>query len=96
MMERHQQPGPARLITVVQVVGQRSIKVHGLAPVTDSIDVVLHYDDAAPHVPSEKVEKTRAAAAENGIGLVVCASGGSTTGLAKAVALTLSCRYGRL
>ncbi|EMY36206.1 maleylacetate reductase, partial [Arthrobacter crystallopoietes BAB-32] len=36
----------------------------------------------------EKAEKARAAAAEHGIDLLVCVGGGSTTGLAKAIALT--------
>ncbi|CCQ44433.1 alcohol dehydrogenase IV [Pseudarthrobacter siccitolerans] len=60
-----------------------------LASVTDAIKVALHHHDVAPHVPLEKAEKARAAAAENNIDLLVCAGGGSTTGLAKAVALTL-------
>lgn len=60
-----------------------------LAGVTDTIDVALHYDDVAPHVPLDKAEKARAAAAEKAIDLIVCAGGGSTTGLAKAIALTL-------
>lgn len=60
-----------------------------VAGVTAEIDVALHYDDVAPHVPLEKAEKARAAAAEHGIDLLVCAGGGSTTGLAKAIALTL-------
>jgi maleylacetate reductase len=72
----------------VMVISSAS-EARRLAAVTDSINVTLHYDDVAPHVPPEKAEKARAAAAENGIDLVVCAGGGSTTGLAKAVALTL-------
>lgn len=49
---------------------------------------VLFYDDVAPHVPMDKAEKARAAAGELGIDLIVSIGGGSTTGLAKAVALT--------
>ncbi|MCW2134391.1 maleylacetate reductase [Arthrobacter sp. VKM Ac-2550] len=56
--------------------------------VTADISVALDYDDVAPHVPIEKAEKARAAAAEHGIDLLVCVGGGSTTGLAKAIALT--------
>ncbi|UZX03313.1 maleylacetate reductase [Arthrobacter sp. CDRTa11] len=52
------------------------------------IDVVLYYNDVAPHVPVGKAEKARAAALAHGIDLVVCVGGGSTTGLAKAIALT--------
>jgi maleylacetate reductase len=56
--------------------------------ITGGIDVALHYDDVAPHVPIEKAAKARAAAAERGIDLLICVGGGSTTGLAKAIALT--------
>ena len=56
--------------------------------VAAGIEVALKYDDVAPHVPIEKAEKARAAAAEHGIDLLVCVGGGSTTGLAKAIALT--------
>jgi maleylacetate reductase len=59
------------------------------AAVSRKIDVTLNYDDVAPHVPIEKAEKARAAAVEHGIGLLVSIGGGSTTGLAKAVAMTL-------
>ncbi|MHA6969342.1 maleylacetate reductase (plasmid) [Glutamicibacter bergerei] len=58
------------------------------AAVTRDIEVALNYDDVAPHVPIEKAEKARVAAAEHGIDLLVCIGGGSTTGLAKAVAMT--------
>lgn len=56
--------------------------------VTERITVALRYDDVAPHVPIAKAEKARAAAREYGIDLLVCIGGGSTTGLAKAIALT--------
>lgn len=56
--------------------------------ITTGIDVALHHDDVAPHVPVAKADKARAAAQEHGIDLLVCVGGGSTTGLAKAVALT--------
>ena len=56
--------------------------------ITAGIGVALTYDDVAPHVPVAKSEKARAAAAEHGIDLLVCVGGGSTTGLAKAIAMT--------
>jgi maleylacetate reductase len=56
--------------------------------VAAGIDVALQYDDVAPHVPLEKAEKARVAAAAHHVDLVVCVGGGSTTGLAKAIALT--------
>jgi maleylacetate reductase len=52
------------------------------------IEVVLWYDDVVMHVPVETAEKARAAAADADIDLLVSVGGGSTTGLAKAVALT--------
>ncbi|NKX52431.1 maleylacetate reductase, partial [Arthrobacter deserti] len=53
----------------------------GIAPVLWHTDVVMH-------VPAGTAEKARAAAAGHGIDLLVCEGGGSTTGLAKAGALT--------
>jgi maleylacetate reductase len=58
------------------------------ANVTTGIDVASFYDDVAPHVPIEKAEKARSTATELGIDLLVCVGGGSTTGLAKAIAMT--------
>ncbi|MFD6061338.1 maleylacetate reductase [Rhodococcus wratislaviensis] len=58
------------------------------ASVTSQITAALYYDDVAPHVPIDKAVKARAAAHEYAIDLLVCIGGGSTTGLAKAVALT--------
>jgi maleylacetate reductase len=52
------------------------------------IDTALWWSDVVMHVPVEKAGAARAAAAEAGIDLLVCVGGGSTTGLAKAVALT--------
>ncbi|MDQ0821560.1 maleylacetate reductase [Arthrobacter sp. V4I6] len=52
------------------------------------ISPVLRWDEVVMHVPVEVAEKARAAAAEHEIDLLVCVGGGSTTGLAKAVALT--------
>lgn len=56
--------------------------------VTAKIDVALHHDDVVMHVPIETAEKARAAAADADIDVIVSVGGGSTTGLAKAVALT--------
>ncbi|MGN9843607.1 maleylacetate reductase [Nonomuraea sp. H19] len=56
--------------------------------VTTGLPVVLRHSDVRPHVPVEKAEAARAAAAGCGADLLVCVGGGSTTGLAKAVALT--------
>lgn len=56
--------------------------------VTSKVEPALDYDDVVMHVPIEKAEKARAAAAEAGIDAMVSVGGGSTTGLAKAIALT--------
>lgn len=52
------------------------------------IDIAVLFDDIAPHVPVAKAERARAVAAEHRVDLLVSIGGGSTTGLAKAVALT--------
>jgi maleylacetate reductase len=56
--------------------------------VAADIDVALWHHDVVMHVLIEVAEKARAAAAEAGIDLLVCVGGGSTTGLAKAIAMT--------
>ena len=56
--------------------------------VAADIEVALRHHDVVMHVPIEVAEKARAAAAEHGIDLLVCVGGGSTTGLAKAIAMT--------
>jgi maleylacetate reductase len=56
--------------------------------VAAGIEVALWHHDVVMHVPIEVAEKARAAAAGHGIDLLVCIGGGSTTGLAKAVAMT--------
>lgn len=52
------------------------------------IDVALWFDEVVPHVPVATAEAARRAAAEAEADLLVCVGGGSTVGLAKAVALT--------
>ncbi|MCG2622975.1 maleylacetate reductase [Arthrobacter sp. I2-34] len=56
--------------------------------VAADIDVALWHHEVVMHVPLEVADRARAAATEAGIDLVVCVGGGSTTGLAKAVAMT--------
>lgn len=71
----------------VMVVASRS-ETRVAQAVTTHIDVAVFHDDVAPHVPIANAESARAVAADNAIDLLVCIGGGSTTGLAKAVALT--------
>ncbi|MET4538393.1 maleylacetate reductase [Arthrobacter bambusae] len=79
----------------VNRLGSRKVMViaskpeHHLAQATlAGVNVALWWDDVAQHVPLERAEAARAAAAQAEIDLIVCVGGGSTTGLAKAIALT--------
>src|SRR5690554_1923546 len=58
------------------------------AEVASGVDVALKYSDVTPHVPVGSAVRARTAAENAGIDLLVSVGGGSTTGLAKAVALT--------
>ncbi|GAA1458136.1 maleylacetate reductase [Williamsia maris] len=64
------------------------IATHPHPDVIGTIPVALHHDDVAPHVPVDVADRARQAARHHDIDLLVCIGGGSTTGLAKAVALT--------
>lgn len=55
---------------------------------TADLEIQLNYSDVVAHVPIETAEKARQAAREHDIDLIVSIGGGSTTGLAKAIALT--------
>lgn len=60
----------------------------GLADrVAGDLPVTLRWGEVRQHVPMELAQRARAAAVEAGVDLVVSVGGGSTTGLAKAVAL---------
>lgn len=56
--------------------------------VTASIEVALYFTDVVMHVPVEKAKEARTAAEQTDVDVIVSVGGGSTTGLAKAVALT--------
>ncbi len=56
--------------------------------ITSRADIALSFDDVVQHVPVEKAEQAREAASAANIDLIVAVGGGSTTGLAKAIALT--------
>jgi len=61
----------------------------GLAvELTASLPVVATFAEVRPHVPASVAEAVRKLAADTRADLVVCVGGGSTTGTAKAVALT--------
>jgi maleylacetate reductase len=52
--------------------------------------LALPWDEVAQHVPVELAERARSAATEAKVDCVVCIGGGSSTGLAKAIALSHS------
>jgi maleylacetate reductase len=58
------------------------------AAVTRGVEVTVNYTDVAPHVPIGTAEQARTVALDNSIDLLVSVGGGSTTGLAKAIAMT--------
>jgi alcohol dehydrogenase class IV len=58
------------------------------ATITQELPVALRYDDVVMHVPVEVAERARDAAAKAGVDALVSVGGGSTTGLAKAIAMT--------
>jgi alcohol dehydrogenase class IV len=57
-------------------------------PLLTGVPVAVLHTDVAMHVPVETAERARAVAAEREVDALVCVGGGSTTGLAKAIALT--------
>jgi maleylacetate reductase len=61
-------------------------------PMADEIaaglPIALRHDDVVMHVPVQVAERAREAAARNNIDALVSVGGGSTTGLAKAIAMT--------
>jgi maleylacetate reductase len=69
---------------VIAGAGEREIAER----VTGGLPVVHRHDDVVMHVPVEVAERAREAAAEHDADVLVSVGGGSTTGLAKAVALT--------
>jgi alcohol dehydrogenase class IV len=57
-------------------------------PIAKEIPVVLRHEEVVMHVPMEVARRARQAAVDAGADVVVSVGGGSTTGLAKAVAMT--------
>lgn len=55
--------------------------------VAQGLQVALRWGEVRQHVPLELARRARAAAADAGIRIVVSVGGGSTTGLAKAIAM---------
>jgi maleylacetate reductase len=59
-----------------------------VAGVLAGLPVAVLHTDVVMHVPVEVADRARAVAKEHEVDVLVCVGGGSTTGLAKAVALT--------
>jgi maleylacetate reductase len=74
----------AQTVMVIAAAYEAEIAVK----VTAGITAAVRYDDVVQHVPIEKAELARTVALDNGVDLLVCVGGGSTTGLAKAIATT--------
>ncbi len=74
----------ASRVMVIASEGEREL-AHSVA---DGLPVVRWHHEVVMHVPVEVAERARSAAYADGVDALVCIGGGSTTGLAKAVALT--------
>ncbi|SNT49605.1 Alcohol dehydrogenase, class IV [Asanoa hainanensis] len=86
---------PQRVVFGAGSLGQLAAEVARLGSepmvIGDELDVLpgaIHYREVAMHVPVEVAERARATASAHGVDVLVSVGGGSTTGLAKAVALT--------
>ena len=63
-------------------------EMHLADTIAQDLPVVHRHDDVVMHVPVEVAARARQAAVEHSVSALVCVGGGSTTGLAKAVAMT--------
>ncbi|MFD9135307.1 maleylacetate reductase [Streptomyces bottropensis] len=86
---------PAAVATEVEALGCSKVMLIAsdrekeLAdPIAKEIPVVLRHEEVVMHVPVEVARRARRAAAYAGADVLVSVGGGSTTGLAKAVAMT--------
>jgi maleylacetate reductase len=62
--------------------------MHLADEIAADVPVALRHDEVVMHVPVEVAARAREAAARSGVDALVSVGGGSTTGLAKAVAMT--------
>ena len=90
-------PGAAPTAVAAEVAELKATNVMLIAAPTEAaladrvaadLPVAVRHDEVVMHVPVETAERARKAAAEAAVDALVCVGGGSTTGLAKAVALT--------
>lgn len=86
--------GPALAGEVEQLAARRLMVISGspehaiAASVTAGLPVVVEHDEVVMHVPAAVAQRAREVAAAHEVDALVSVGGGSTTGLAKAVALT--------
>jgi maleylacetate reductase len=90
-------PGAAAEATAQEIARLGAVKVMVIAAgaaaelaarITSDVPVAHVHDEVVMHVPVDVAERARAAADAHGVDAIVSIGGGSTTGLAKAVALT--------
>lgn len=74
----------ARRVMVIAAEAERALADR----ISEGLPVAVRHSDVAMHVPVEVAERARKAASANTADLLVSVGGGSTTGLAKAVALS--------
>ncbi|HEV7896913.1 MAG TPA: maleylacetate reductase [Planosporangium sp.] len=75
--------GVSRVMVIATEAGREPAE-----QITAGLPVAYRHSEVAMHVPVEVAERARAEAARHQVDALVCVGGGSTTGLAKAVALT--------
>jgi maleylacetate reductase len=75
--------GAERIMVIAS--GSAAVVARGI---TANLPVEVFWEDVAQHVPIEVAHRARDSAAAHNIDLLVSVGGGSTTGLAKAIALT--------
>lgn len=76
----------AKRIMVIAADSARETAIH----IAEGLPVAVWHHEVAPHVPIDVAKRARAVAIANEIDLLISVGGGSTTGLAKAIALTSS------
>ncbi|WP_406441415.1 maleylacetate reductase [Streptomyces sp. NBC_00631] len=90
-------PGDAPAAVAAEVAALKASKVMLIAAPAEAshadrvgadLPVAVRHDEVVMHVPVDVAERARRSAAESAVDALVCVGGGSTTGLAKAVALT--------
>jgi maleylacetate reductase len=74
----------ARRVMVIAAPEEASLA----GTVSAGIQVALFHDEVVMHVPAQVADRAREAAVKAGVDAVLCVGGGSTTGLAKAIAMT--------